>query len=227
MYTSNDFLREEIVKTGSLVEKGLDLSYNPEGTIEEILSLENQINQQHIHIDEEIFKYIALQRPTARDLRLAIAAMRINTELERIGDQSLSIKRYSRHIHEEIPRLSNIQKVVSSMLKLCLDSFVYNRVKMATDVIQRDQEVNEINRDIVEETLNKMKDHRVNLSEGLAIIRIAKNFERIGDLTTNISEAAIFVVSGEDVRHPSLPDAQVSFRTQKNKDGLGEIDDLL
>ena len=201
MDLTSEFLREEIIKTGALVEKVLMFSFSQEETLEDVLAMELEINQRHTHIDDEIFKYIALKRPAARDLRLALSAMKINTELERIGDQALSIKRYSRHLHMAVPRLTNIWELVTSMLKQCLDSFVYNNIRLATDVIQRDQEVNELNRDIVEETLLRMKNHEVTFSEGFSITRIAKNFERVGDLTTNISEAVIFVVSGEDIRH--------------------------
>ena len=201
MVVSSEFLRKEILEMGNLVQKTLNISYNNNEPLEKILALEEQINHKHIHIDDEIFKYIALQKPAATDLRLALAAMKINAELERIGDQSLIIKRYSQHIKKIVSQLDNIEKIVSSMFKQSLESFAHNKVRMAMDILHRDGQVNEINRDITEDTLEKIKKHQVDPQEGFAIIRVAKNFERIGDLSTNIGEVVIFVVSGQDVRH--------------------------
>ena len=203
MVTNSEFLRKEIIEMGAIVRDILNISYNNDESLEKVLALEEEINQKHMDIDDEIFKYIALQNPAASDLRLALGAIKINAELERIADQSLNIKRYSQSIREHIPRLDNIEKVVSSMFSRCLDSFAHDKVGIAMDVLQQDQEVNEINRDIVEDILSKIKEHPMSSQEGFAIIRVAKNFERIGDHSTNISEAVIFVVSGRDVRHNS------------------------
>ena len=92
MIVDSQFLRKEILEMGELVQRVLSISYNNNETLEAVLALEEQINRKHIHIDDEIFKYIALQKPAATDLRLALAAMKINAELERIGDQSMIIK---------------------------------------------------------------------------------------------------------------------------------------
>ena len=201
MVPNSEFLRKEILDMGKVVQDILTISYNNNEPLEKVLALEEQINKKHIHIDDETFKYIALQKPAAGDLRLALGAMKINAELERIADQSLNIKRYCLSIRERVPRLDNIEKMVSSMFNRSLESFAHNKVGMAMDILQQDQEVNEINRDIVEDTLSKIKHNSVESQEGFAIIRVAKNFERIGDHSTNISEAVIFVVSGQDVRH--------------------------
>ena len=201
MVLDSEFLRKEILEMGSLVQEILNISYNNEEPLERLLALEDQINRKHIHIDDEVFKYIALQKPAATDLRLALASMKINSELERIGDQSLIIKRYSQHIKKTVSRLDNIEKIVSSMFEQSLESFARNKVEMAMDILHRDGQVNEINRDIVQDTLETIKNHQLDPREGFAIIRVAKNFERIGDLSTNISEAVIFVVSGQDIRH--------------------------
>ena len=205
MVSDSEFLRKEIIDMGNIVKTIFEISYENDEPLEKVLSLEEQINKKHIYIDDEIFKYIALQKPAATDLRLALAAMKINAELERIGDQSLIIKRYSQHITKPIPSLDNIQQLVSSMFDQCLESFEGDKVRMAMDILHRDNQVNEVNRDIVEDTLSKIKQGQVNSMEGFSIIRVAKNFERIGDLSTNISEAVIFVVSGQDIRHNTGP----------------------
>ena len=201
MSLGSEFLRHKIIEMGKIVREVLHISYNNQESLETVLSLEDQINRKHIAIDDDIFKYIALQKPAATDLRLALAAMKINAELERIGDQSLIIKRYSQRIQKPVSKLDNIDKLASSMFEKSLESFAQDKVRMARDILHRDREVNEINRDIVEETLSQIKEQEVGSKEGFAIIRVAKNFERIGDLSTNIAEAVIFIVSGRDIRH--------------------------
>ena len=204
MVSNSEFLRKEILEMGNIVQEILSISYKDDESLEQVLALEEEINKKHIHIDDEIFKYIALQKPAATDLRLALAAMKINAELERIGDQSLNIKRYSQYINKPVSRLDNIEKMVSSMFNRCLKSFTHDQIRVAMDILQQDSEVNEINRDIVEDILTKIKNHQLDSQEGFAIIRISKNFERIGDHSTNISEAIIFIVSGQDVRHSTI-----------------------
>ncbi len=194
-------LRDNILKMASLVEASLSSSLNLDKGIEEIFELERKINEFHMLIDDACYKYIALKSPTAKDLRTAIAVMKINAELERIGDQSLKIKRQYQSVGKENLPIKNMALEVNIMVKNALDSFVRSNIKLATDVIQYDQEINTLNRDIVKNHITQIKNNEIGFDEGYAIIKISKNLERIGDHAKNIAEDVIFLESGSDIRH--------------------------
>ncbi|MGZ3787184.1 MAG: phosphate signaling complex protein PhoU [Bacteriovorax sp.] len=201
MDISTKDLRDQILKMASLVEASLSSSLNLEKSIEETLELERKINEFHMLIDDSCFKYIALKSPAAKDLRTAIAVMKINAELERIGDQSLKIKRQYQSLGREILQLKNMALEVNIMVKNALDSFVRSNIKLATDVIQYDQEINALNREIVKNHVNQIKNNEIGFDEGYTITKISKNLERIGDHAKNIAEDVIFLESGSDIRH--------------------------
>jgi phosphate transport system protein len=194
-------LREHILQMASIVEASLSGSLNPDKSLEDIFALEKRINEFHMLIDDSCFKYIALKGPTAKDLRTAIAVMKINADLERMGDQSLKIKRHYIKIGREILQIKNMALEVNLMVKDALDSFVRNNIKLATDVIQHDQEINALNRDIVKFHIDQIKNNEISFDEGYSIIKISKNLERIGDHAKNIAEDVIFLESGSDIRH--------------------------
>lgn len=185
----------------SLVEASLAGSLHLNKSMEDIFSLEKKINEFHIMIDDLCFKYIALKGPTAKDLRTAIAVMKINADLERMGDQSVKIKRHQIIINREILQLKNLSLEVNLMVKNALDSFVRSNTKLATDVIHHDQEINSMNREIVRLHINQIKNNEISFDEGYSIIKISKNLERIGDHAKNIAEDVIFLESGSDIRH--------------------------
>lgn len=194
-------LREHILQMASIVEASLSGSLNAEKSLEDIFALEKRINEFHMLIDDSCFKYIALKGPTAKDLRTAIAVMKINADLERMGDQSLKIKRHAIKIGREILQIKNMALEVNLMVKNALDAFVRNNIKLATDVIEHDQEINALNRDIVHFHVNQIKNNEISFDEGYSIIKISKNLERIGDHAKNIAEDVIFLESGSDIRH--------------------------
>jgi phosphate transport system protein len=194
-------LRDHVLKMASLVEASLSSSLNTDKTMEDVFVLEKKINEFHILIDDACFKYIALKSPNAKDLRTAIAVMKINADLERMGDQAVKIKRHQVIINREILLLKNMALEVNLMVKNALDSFVRSNTKLATDVIHHDQEINAMNRDIVRDYINQIKNNEISFDEGYSIIKISKNLERIGDHAKNIAEDVIFLESGSDIRH--------------------------
>lgn len=194
-------LRDHILKMASLVEASLSGSLNLDKSMEDIFELERKINEFHMLIDDACFKYIALKSPAAKDLRTAIAVIKINADLERMGDLSLKIKRQYQSIGREILQIKNMALEVNIMVKNALDSFVRSNIKLATDVIEYDQEINAINRDIVRNHVNLIKNNEMGFDEGYTIVKISKNLERIGDHAKNIAEDVIFLESGSDIRH--------------------------
>lgn len=194
-------LRDQILKMASLVEASLSGALNLDKSMEEILELERKINEFHTLIDDACFKYIALKSPAAKDLRTALAVMKINADLERMGDQSLKIKRQYMSIGREILQIKNMALEVNIMVKNALDSFVRSNIRLATDVIEYDQEINLLNHTIVRHHVNQIKNNEMAFDEGYTIIKISKNLERIGDHAKNIAGDVIFLESGSDIRH--------------------------
>jgi phosphate transport system protein len=186
----------------SVVEASLSGSLNSEKSFEDVFELEKKINEFHINIDDACFKYIALKAPHAKDLRTALAIMKINADLERMGDQALKIKRHYQGLPKENLQIKNMALEVSLMVKNALDAFVRSNIKLATDVIEYDEEINTLNREIVRSHIQLIKNNELHFDEAYSIIKISKNLERIGDHAKNIAEDVIFLESGSDIRHP-------------------------
>ncbi len=201
MSLSSEELRTEIIKMSALVEKILALALDRRVALDEIFAIENEVNQYHKSIDDDVFKYIALKTPIARDLRMALSVMKINAELERMADQAVSITHWGVKVKGQYPLINTMTTEVLQMVKSAIDAFVEADVRKATDVIQRDQNINDLNREVIKVFLGRMQTGEITFEEGFSVIRVAKNLERIGDLTTNIAEDVIFLVSGDDIRH--------------------------
>lgn len=211
MDISSADLREMILKMASTVEAIVDNSSKPNVTIQEVFKFENEVNKFHTDIDDLVFKYIALKTPAATDLRIALSVMKINSELERIADQAVNIKRHMKKLSKSYSQLIALTDEVKMMLQNSIDAFVKLDSKLATDVIHHDQSVNELYREIMRDFVEAMKSDSVDFDEGFSVIRVAKCLERIGDQTTNIAEDVIFLESGADIRH----NADVKFGRRK------------
>ncbi len=118
-----------------------------------------------------------------------------------MADQAVSITHWSQKVKGQYPIISTMTREVLQMVKAGIDAFVEADVRKATDVIQRDQNINDLNREVIKVFLGRMQTAEITFEEGFSVIRVAKNLERIGDLTTNIAEDVIFLVSGDDIRH--------------------------
>ncbi|OUR95379.1 phosphate transport system regulatory protein PhoU [Halobacteriovorax marinus] len=208
--TSSD-LREDILKMASIVESNLEQALRVEVELKDVFVLENEINKFHTSIDDSVFKYIALKTPAATDLRIALSVMKMNSELERIGDQAVNIKRNLKRIAKLHPSIDSLSEEVKMMLRNSIDAFVKHDSKLATDVIHHDQEVNDLYRDIMKTFIGQIKADFIDFDEGFSVIRLAKCLERIGDLSTNIAEDVIFLESGTDIRH----NAHIKFGRRK------------
>jgi len=204
-------LKEKLLYMSGIVEKMINFAIR--GLIErnkdlaqEIIKYENEINMLHIEVDELCIKLIALHQPTAADLRLITAATRINSELERIGDQSINISENTT-IYLTYPPLKplidipRMAEIASQMVKDSLTSFIKKDERLARAVLERDDEVDELKDQILRELLTYMMSDPTTIQPALALILISRNLERIADHATNIGEDVIFMVLGKDIRH--------------------------
>ncbi len=168
---------------------------------------DDPINQLHIEIDNRAFTLLALHQPMAIDLRAIVSAVKINNDLERVGDLAVNIAeaaaRYLRHrpvkALVDLPRMAQIAE---SMLRDSLDGFVRRDAALAQAVLDRDDELDALKSQVFRELLTHMMENPAKIEPSMDLILISRHLERIGDHATNIAEDVIFMVSARDVRHP-------------------------
>ena len=204
-------LRETVLRMGGLVEQMTHrvIQALVERKIEmlpEVTAMEAQVNQLHIDIDEICLEMIALRQPAAVDLRFITAAMKINTDLERIGDQAINITERAEFLLTvppvkpliDIPRMAEIAK---EMLRDALDAFVNGNDALAYETIKKDDLVDHLKDQVFRELLTYMMADPTTIARGLELILVSRYVERIADHATNICENVIFMIQGKDVRH--------------------------
>ena len=177
------------------------VSRNPEQLAEVIAG-----DALQIEIDDRCFQLIALHHPVAVDLRTIVSVLKINTDLERVGDLAVNIaeaaRRYSSHAPVkkliDIPRMATIAQ---SMLRDALDAFVRRDLALAQSVLNEDDRLDELKTQIFRELLTYMLQDPGTIEPALDLILVSRHLERIGDHATNIAEDVIFIVSARDVRH--------------------------
>lgn len=194
-------LAEERVRTAveGLVSRELTL-------VQQVLQGDGPINQLHIEVDNRCFMLLALHQPMAVDLRAIVSAVKINTDLERVGDLAVNIAeavtRYLEHppVKEliDIPRMA---RVAQTMLRDALDAFVRRDTALAEAVLNQDDELDGLKTQVFRELLTYMLQAPSTIEPALDLILISRHLERIGDHATNIAEDVIFMVSAKDVRH--------------------------
>lgn len=204
-------LKEQLVEMAGLVERAIEnatevLVRRDREKIAAVMDIEKRVNEAHIAVDNSCVKLLALQQPLAADLRLVVAIIKINTDLERMGDQAVNITHNSeRYLKGEAIRpLANLPRMVSEvqhMVREAIDSFVRVDSDLARAVLRRDDVVDGLKNTIFREVIDYIKQSPDSIEQGLNLILVARNLERIGDHATNIAEDVIFAISGEDVRH--------------------------
>jgi phosphate transport system protein len=174
--------------------------------IERVLISDERINSLHIEIDSRCFTLLALHQPMAADLRTIVAAVKINTDLERVGDLAVNIAEAARRyaIHPPVKKLIDIPRmagIAQEMLRDALDAFVRRDVALAQDVLNEDDRLDALKTQIFRELLTYMLQDPSTIEPALDLILVSRHLERIGDHATNIAEDVIFIVSAKDVRH--------------------------
>ncbi len=173
---------------------------------ERVLAGDAVINQLHVEIDERCFHMLALHQPMATDLRVVVSAVKINSDLERIGDFAINIAeatlRYLEHPSLkpliDIPRMGDIAQ---TMLSDALDAYVRHDSVLAQLVLDSDDALDQLKNQVFRDLIGFMSSDGQVTQPALDLLLISRHLERIGDHATNIAEEAIFIVSGRDVRH--------------------------
>jgi phosphate transport system protein len=183
----------------SLVEKNEDFA-------SQVLRDEARIDQLEIQIDDLVGSIIARENPVARDMRFVVVAIKINTDLERMGDMAVGIVERSLAAMRQPPLplrtgFIEIGNVVESMVLRCLEAFVNRDAQLAREILKSDDAVDKMRNDITSEVIELMKQDPATIDRAIDYILIARRLERIADHATNIAEDIIFMVKGIDVRH--------------------------
>lgn len=172
----------------------------------DVYAIERRVNLAHLEVDAACVQLLALQQPMAADLRFIVSCIKINNDLERMVDLAVNIANNTEFYLQNPPLiqtedLSQMADEVRVMVREVLDAFVKTDERLARRVLSRDDRVDAYKRKIVEDCLAGMKKDTNAIEQGMNLIFIAKNLERIGDHATNIAEDVIFSVSGQDIRH--------------------------
>ena len=206
-----DKLKRQVLSLCSLVEgqveKALRAVLERDGQLaDEVQRGDAEIDQREIEVEEECLKTLALHQPVAVDLRLIIAALKINSDLERIGDMAVNIARKARALATDPPPdvacdLAGMWTKTQAMLRDSIDALVNMDASRAASVCARDDEVDRMKSAIrkeIEEAIRKRPDRASSL---LKLLAVSRNLERTADLATNIAEDVIYLVEGRIIRH--------------------------
>jgi len=204
-------LKERLLTMGGLAEESVRLALQAlvdrdPRLVDRVTAADHPINQLHIEIDQRCFTLLALHQPMAGDLRTIVAAVKINTDLERVGDLAVNIveaaSRYLSHAPVkpliDIPQMADIAQ---RMLRDAIESFVTRDMALAQTVLDRDDRLDGLKTQVFRELLTYMLQDPRTVEPALDLVLVSRHLERIGDHATNIAEDVIFLVSARDVRH--------------------------
>jgi phosphate transport system protein len=206
-------LQERLLVMGGLAEERVRTAITAlvdreAGAIKRVLDGDGPINDLHLEIDKRAFTLLALHQPMAGDLRAIVAAIKINTDLERVGDLAVNVAEAAdRYLRQppvkpliDIPRMAAIAQ---RMLRDALDAFVRRDTALAQAVLDRDDDLDALKTQVFRELLTYMLQDPSTIAPALDLILVSRHLERIGDHATNVAEDVIFMVSARDVRHHS------------------------
>jgi phosphate transport system protein len=204
-------LKEDLLKMAAMVEEAIrdsvqSLVRRDSELAQKTFGLEDRINKMEIAIDDMCLRLLALRQPMATDLRFITSAMKINTDLERMGDQAVNIAERSLSLNQEpqlkpyidIPRMA---EAVQTMVKDVLDAFVNSDSKLARSVCERDDIVDGLNDQVFRELLTFMMSDPQTITRAVHLMIVCRCLERIADHTTNIAEDVIFLVDAHVIKH--------------------------
>jgi phosphate transport system protein len=176
-----------------------------------MIEYDHEINRQEVAIDELALNVIALRQPAARDLRFITLALKVSTDLERIGDSCVNIAERTLELNEE-PQLKpyidlpKMAEAAEGMISDSLEAFLRGDAALAEEVTRRDDTVDQLNEQVFRELLTFMMEDPRTISRATRLMFIGKYLERMGDHATNIAEMVIFMVRGKDIRHMGIAD---------------------
>ena len=218
-HTSREFerelrtVRERLLAMGGRAEQQIArgiraLVERDAGAVDEVIAGDQRIDQDEIEIDELAFLILARRQPVASDLRFLMFALKIVTDLERIGDLAVNIAKRARDLSRfgaspATPRIEALGQKVLEALQKTLDAFVSGDAERAEAVIAGDREIDALNMHLIADVISSGADTPNDVARSLALSSVSRYLERVGDHATNIAEMVIYFLRGRDVRHHS------------------------
>jgi phosphate transport system protein len=209
-------LNQALLEMGGLVESSIHTSVQAlveqdDRMARRVVEDELLINKMELDIDARVTRLLALNQPVAGDLRLLVMCLKINTDLERMGDlavsvaeRAISLNRLAAPLGKPLLEMPRMAAMVEDMLHRTLDAFVRRDADMAKDILPADDDVDSIRDGIYSELMATMRRDPALVDAAVHLMFIARNLERIADHATNIAEDVIYLVRGIDVRHHSV-----------------------
>ena len=206
-------LKKELLLVGSMAEDAvhkavLSLLDRRPNLAREVTAGDKDIDDKEIQVDEDCHKLLALHQPVAQDLRFVLAAMKVNNDLERVGDLAGNLASRALFLaeHDPIdipPEIEEMAGDVRSMLRESLNAFVHGDTDLARKVLRDDEKVDRQHQELYELLGSRMCDQPDQIGFQMQLLSVSRYLERMADLATNIAEDVVFMVDGEIVRHRS------------------------
>jgi phosphate transport system protein len=204
-------LKEQLLLMGGraegIVAKSIEALRRRDAALaREVFEDDRAIDRQELEIEERCLRLLALQQPMARDLRFITAALKINNDLERVGDHAVNIAGGVLRLADQpqlkplvdIPKMATLS---AGMLHEALDAFVLGDAPTARQLVRRDDEVDQLNRQVFRELLTYMMEDPATISRAMELILVARNLERVADLATNVAEEVVFIAEARVIKH--------------------------
>jgi phosphate transport system protein len=206
-----ELLKKELLTIGSMVEEAVNkavlaLVERRSDLAEEVIKGDHDIDQKELLVEEDCLKILALHQPVAVDLRFIIVALKVNNDLERMGDLAANIARRASYLSTYPPlavaqTLKPMADGVLVMVRECLDALTNVDAELSRKVLKRDDEIDAENRKMYFELQKVMKEDSDSIEAAMLLLIASRNLERIADLATNISQDVVYMVEGELIRH--------------------------
>tara|TARA_A100001388_G_scaffold268653_1_gene244017 strand:+ start:393 stop:1100 length:708 start_codon:yes stop_codon:yes gene_type:complete len=200
-------LNSNIIKMGGFCEKSLGkaiqaITTRNSDNAESVIKDDEKIDNFETLIEQQVVNLIALRQPMAIDLRETVTALKISSDLERIGDLAKNISKRTLLLNENLPKnlvdaIIRVSSDVQKQLKSILDAYLERSSAMAINVWESDEQIDDLTNLCMQEVIKYLKENEKNLSDGTHLLFVTKNIERIGDHTTNIAEQVYYLVKGE------------------------------
>lgn len=206
-----DNLKKELLLSGSMVEEAVNQSIDAlvnrrMKLAKEVIEGDLQINRRENQIEEECLKLLALHQPVASDLRFIITVLKVNNDLERIGDLAVNVAERALYLsnNEALKVVLNFPRMAEGarvMVQKSLDALIEMDAKLARTVLTMDDEIDDLNREMFSKLQNIMRESPESIDRAVQALSVSRYLERIADLSTNIAEDVVFMVEGELIRH--------------------------
>lgn len=207
-----DDLKKAILTMGAMVEEAIGkaisaLKDQRSEFIDEILNDDDRIDKMELEVEDDCLKILALHRPVASDLRFIVAVMKVNNDLERMGDLAVNIAERASALAlspfkvECSVDFDHMQESVQMMVRESLDSLVNRDPTLARAIVAKDDEIDEANHQALKQNVAEMKKDPARSDCAIQMVLVARHLERIADLATNIAEDVVFMVEGDVIRH--------------------------